>query len=364
MSEEHTPYCAVFVSQKGFLEIQSIILAASLRENLQGNFSIKAAIPENFGKLNKLTYQIFEKLEVQPFFFQNDFCPTFYRGNKPFAANLDANVLFLDSDIICVKPFSPLCLPKADVFCFTEDPYLPYSPKEWKDIANLFQVSLPVFEGLNKQNLNTPIVYFKKSTKLGSKWLEATKALHNAVHSGRILLRKVRKIANMGFSMAVYSSNLDLHVSDPLTWDGSPNWWSYPHCSCHIWEKQIPVSKRIYNQYLCSPDHVYFYQNGVQKKLGLPYFFVLQNGFGYCPIHQGHTSLDFNKIGLSYYPEVRSFIYKLLSKYPMIDCHPEWESYLNRYFINKDSFWFKKPEHYGEKLLDTINRKDRKHLPM
>ena len=38
-------YCFVFVCQKGYLELQSLLLAASLTKYLRGSYELKAAIP-------------------------------------------------------------------------------------------------------------------------------------------------------------------------------------------------------------------------------------------------------------------------------------------------------------------------------
>jgi hypothetical protein len=342
-------YTVVFVCQNGFIEIQSLFLACSLRRYLRGDFQIVAAHPKNFGSLDKVTLDTFDRLDIEVISFKNNFHPIFHMANKPYSLSLiDGPVLYVDSDIILTKPFHPNVFPECDVFCFTEDPFFSYSSQEWDNISALFGVEIPPCpEGeINLQCTNAPIAYCS-SGGIGEKWLDFSRRLHSEVHSDRIEMKRKRKITNICFGMAVRAMGLDLHVSEPITWDGSPDWWSQPRCQCHEWEKKTPVSKRMFNKFLSVPDLVYYYEGDEQKCLGTPYFYCLQNGFGYCPEHQGG---DFPvKIGLDHYPNIRSILYSFLRDNPLLDQHPEWNQYIYRYFQNEDSEWFQKPKNYGTK---------------
>lgn len=345
-------YDVVFVCQKGFLELQSILLAISLRKNLVGDFNLVAAHPENLGQIDSITRAIFKKLDVEVKSFTNDFRPLFHMANKPFASTLvNEKILFVDSDIILFKPFTPEYLPESECFCFTEDPFFSYSPQEWEYICDLFGVIIPPQprDKINLQCMNTPIYFAHEAKRFNSVWLEFTRKLYSKVKNNEIKMKRKRKVANMCFGMAVRSVGLDYHVSEPLTWDGNSNWWSYPACECHPWEKKLPVSQRKPNKYLSMPDLVYYYENDERKSHESPYFFSLPNGSGYCPTHQGGNFPV--SIGLNQYPEIRSFIYSLLYAFPEIDQHPGWSHYLKRYFFNSDKKWFNKPKHYGKKMI-------------
>ncbi len=342
-------YTAVFVCQAGFIEMQSLFLAASLRESLQGDFKIIAAVPKNFGNIDNVTKEFFKTINVDIIEFHNEFNPAYPLGNKIYAVNLTQTefTLFIDSDSVCVKSFNPSSFPECEVFCCTEDPFLSYSIEEWENFQKLLHVEVPMHT--LKQSMNTPLLWIKASTEIAKNWMLFAKTIHKAVYYENFSMRRKRKIDNIAFTMANYATQTNCCVSDPLTWNGDPQWWSYSRCTCHDWEKMIHVKERVFNPYMCLPDHVFYYDDNVLKSLGLPYFLNLANGSGYCEVHQGKTNIKRRQVGLSHYPFVRSFLYSILSKYPIIDQHPQFNNYIQRYIQNNDTAWFMKPASYVRK---------------
>lgn len=100
----------VFICQPGEFEIKSLLLAYSLYKKGIGN--LHAGIPAMvYNHISVSTFQLFEKLGVHVFKFENAFIENrnkILRGdwmsNKHYALqklNLSEHLLFLDSDIVC-----------------------------------------------------------------------------------------------------------------------------------------------------------------------------------------------------------------------------------------------------------------------
>lgn len=112
-------YSFIFVCQKGEIEIQSLLLVASLKLFLKVNHELIAAIPgpkDFFRKPDDITLHFMKRMGVKLYYFENDFVKEgkksnhYLIANKIFAlkANIDSDsekIIFLDSDILCIKNF-------------------------------------------------------------------------------------------------------------------------------------------------------------------------------------------------------------------------------------------------------------------
>ena len=110
----------VFVCQRGPLEVESVLLAASLKRWLRGEYELVAAIPgpaDRFGKLCEPTLQLLHKLGVRVARFENEILqdlphckPPYLLTNKIYCLRVPTTaekLIFLDSDQICRREFHP-----------------------------------------------------------------------------------------------------------------------------------------------------------------------------------------------------------------------------------------------------------------
>ena len=124
----------VFVCQRGRLEIESLLLAASLKKHLRGEFEMIAAIPsptERFGKLQPATVRSLRTMGVRlaplanAIIDERPSCnPSDLLTNKIFCLRVPTTadkLVFLDSDQLCRREFAPgehlrlpLCARRAD----------------------------------------------------------------------------------------------------------------------------------------------------------------------------------------------------------------------------------------------------------
>jgi hypothetical protein len=110
-------YSFVFVCQKGELEIESLLLAASLKRFVKTDYELIAAIPgpeDFFGKPSDLTLDLLKEIGVKFFHFQNEFVKKgktelhYLIANKIHALKAPINsekLIFLDSDNLCCENF-------------------------------------------------------------------------------------------------------------------------------------------------------------------------------------------------------------------------------------------------------------------
>jgi hypothetical protein len=106
-----------FICQPGEIEIKALLLAYTLRKNLKIKVDPIALIPFHFkSQINSSSFFIFSKLNVEIRYFENLFIankeqllPGDAMSNKFYGLESlpdKQNILFLDSDIICLKTFS------------------------------------------------------------------------------------------------------------------------------------------------------------------------------------------------------------------------------------------------------------------
>lgn len=293
-------YAFIFVCQSGLLEIQSILLAASLKRFVELDHTLIAAVPLQFGDLHPITYKILDSIGVQVTHIINDFDPLYAVGNKLFAANVlfdcDKKV-FLDSDLICMKPFSGQGLVGNGTFISTSR-FDIISHREWRNVHAMFNLNIkPYF-----QHVRSPFVCFSNHIGFAEKWLTNCRE----VLSDKITIRRKRQADQISLAITVQQYD-DMHVLD---WQG--------------------------NQLLQSPSEVFnFDRYGKLIESQMPYFLVLQKGWLYYS-RQGHPVLvASNPNSLAYYDSVRSLIYSLISEHPLMDRHPSWIDLHKLYFAHE-----------------------------
>jgi hypothetical protein len=162
-------YCFVFVCQQGGLELKSILLAASLKRYLRCNYECVAAIPQplaKWGTISEDTLALMHDLGVRSVPITNPINEYYPIGNKVACLGIDTpadKLIFLDSDILCVREFSPDTLSPNPSSLFGSIPEsvsemkgifaAPFNAvaggvfsrdiKQWQQIYDLFKLPLP-----------------------------------------------------------------------------------------------------------------------------------------------------------------------------------------------------------------------------
>ena len=146
----------VFVCQAGELEIKSMLLATSLQRFLRCNYELVAAIPQptsQWGQISASTQALMQTLGVRSVPITNSIDLNYPIGNKVACLGIESSadkMVFLDSDILCLREFSPqnqrelatvfhapFAAKPADLVTFTGDIQL------WQQIYDLFHSPLP-----------------------------------------------------------------------------------------------------------------------------------------------------------------------------------------------------------------------------
>ncbi|MCK5719416.1 MAG: sulfotransferase [Thiomargarita sp.] len=158
-------YCFVFVCQLGELEIKSMLLATSLKQYLSCEYELVVAIPEpssRWGQISKKTYELIKFLDIRIEKITNRIDDNYPIGNKISCLSIDtpaAIIIFLDSDILCLRSFSPkfkfsVYAKPADLNTFSKD------SNQWQTIYNLFQLPLPKAHVLSSTSGELMLPYF------------------------------------------------------------------------------------------------------------------------------------------------------------------------------------------------------------
>ncbi len=152
-------YCFVFICQQGELEIKSMLLAASLKRYLRGDYECVAAIPQpasRWGTISDNTLKFMQILDVRSVPIINQINDDYPQGNKVACLGIETpaeKIVFLDSDILCLREFSfnlkSLHTEKGGVFeaSFNAKPTdLPTFTRDvsvWQQVYDLFNLPLP-----------------------------------------------------------------------------------------------------------------------------------------------------------------------------------------------------------------------------
>jgi len=180
-------YCFVFVCQKGELEIKSMLLAASLRENLKGDFDYVVAVPKN-SELSKTTKLLIKQLKLRVVEIENPIKGDYPIGNKIACLNIETQakkIIFLDSDILCLKNFDPcdyflsdFSAKPSDLSTFTNN------DDTWKKVYDMFNLPLPqervsttVSEELILPYFNAGVIAIRNGIGFGGAWKEVCQTI-------------------------------------------------------------------------------------------------------------------------------------------------------------------------------------------
>jgi len=143
-------YCFVFVCQQGELEIKSMLLAASLKQYLRCEYELVAAIPQpesRWGPISENTLILMQSLGIRSVPITNRINDNYPIGNKVACLGIETSaeqIIFLDSDILCLREFSPepffsapFNAKPADLAVLTRDVAL------WQRMYDLFNLPFP-----------------------------------------------------------------------------------------------------------------------------------------------------------------------------------------------------------------------------
>ena len=127
-------YCFTFICQQGDIEIQSLLLAASLKRFLRCEHELVAAVPtpaERWGAPDASTLQQLEEMGARIVHITNEIDPNYPIGNKVSCLRIHTEAdkqIFMDSDMLCLRKFNdqsrfalPFNAKPADLATFTTD---------------------------------------------------------------------------------------------------------------------------------------------------------------------------------------------------------------------------------------------------
>ncbi len=148
-----SPVSIIFVCQRGELELQSALLAASLRRQLGDQPELIAAVPQIAGQLHTPlapALQLLERLNVTVAPFDNSFTrpgerleSTDLLINKAFCMGLPVKsprTIVTDSDMVCMRPYDFSKPWDAPVCCKPVDHQ---NERRWKPLYELFDLEVP-----------------------------------------------------------------------------------------------------------------------------------------------------------------------------------------------------------------------------
>jgi hypothetical protein len=179
-------YSFIFISQSGELEIKSILLAASLYRNLSCKYEMIVAFPtpeERWGKLKEETVTFLRKIGAELVPIVNQIDEDYPIGNKVSCLQLDVTgdiKIFLDSDILCLRPFEPppefnarFSAKPADLNTFTDQLEI------WKKVYDSVGVQMPqdrIQASVSKETMppyfNAGFIAVHSNVELGHTWLD------------------------------------------------------------------------------------------------------------------------------------------------------------------------------------------------
>lgn len=277
-----------FVCQEGLLEVQASLLAASLHCL---NYPLIAA---TYGKINKITLEVMEKLGVQCIPIDNNFNPVYLEGNKLIAFNLPCNCkyrVWLDSDMLLTKPFDTKLLTSSDGVFLNSSKYEVISNLDWRKSFEALGIPYQ-----HKFQYVRACLLSVKNTDFHKKWLE------NCYKLRKLSIHSPRNIDQISLTLTIIESK---------------------------------ISNLIYN-YRDNPifaflDDIYVFDG---RPIDIKPFIVLQKNYMYFKKQGKPISDRTNVQSLAYYDEVRSLIYSLLVKCPLIDRIPSWNMFYEIYLKN------------------------------
>jgi hypothetical protein len=212
----------VFVCQLGELEIKSMLLAASLKHFLQGDYELVAAIPQpanHWGTLSEKTQALMQILKIRSQPIVNNINKNYPIGNKVACLGIDTSadqIVFLDSDILCLREFNfpfnpPFSAKPADLNLFSSDITV------WKQIYDLFNLPLPYQRVMASTSgelmvpyFNAGVIAIQNGIALKPVWEECCQII-DATHS---ITNKRPWLDQIALPVALARLNLDYHCLD------------------------------------------------------------------------------------------------------------------------------------------------------
>ena len=206
---KNSQYCFCFVSQSGDLEIQSLLLAASLSKNVQCSYEMIAAIPLEYGELKETTYTIFRELNVKTINISNPIKKTYKIGNKLSCLEKASKitraryVIFLDTDIVCNRNFHEVKnIEKYDISArVVGEPCRKWWKNEskWKPLYDMFGLQLPKERILSETQelilpfFNAGFIAIHKNSAFPAKWRELSQIIYENFYNEASERKKKKK---------------------------------------------------------------------------------------------------------------------------------------------------------------------------
>ena len=207
----------VFVCQGGHLEMKSMILAASLADQLDCDCRIFAAIPVDgsHDRPSCGSMKVLESVGVSSVEIANPLDADYPIGNKLACCNLDLpgeKIVFLDSDMICLRPFNPEpVFADCELSAKLED-WHHHDMQEWQILYRYFGLSDPVqnfrstvFNEPMPLYLNSGFIAMDTGIDLGARWIEVA----NEVDRKLDLPRKRPNLDQLSLAIAVLLGDYD-----------------------------------------------------------------------------------------------------------------------------------------------------------
>ncbi len=220
IKKESMKYCFVFICQQGELEIKSMLLAASLKENLKCNFELVAAIPQpesRWGKISVTSEKLIQQLGIRKASIENQIDLNYPIGNKLSCLGIESDadkIVFLDSDILCVSQFDPK---NYFIHSFNAKPADIPTFKNWKPVYELFNLELPTERVISTTSnekmypyFNAGMITIDNNKEFSSEWIECCKKIDESDN----ILNKRPWLDQIGLPIVLKKLNWDYGVLD------------------------------------------------------------------------------------------------------------------------------------------------------
>jgi hypothetical protein len=181
-------YSFVFVCQRGPLEVQAMLLAASLRDSSRGDHQLIAAVPTpeaRWGRPRADAVRFLRELGVDIVPIVNEIDASYPIGNKVSCLLIEVAgdvTVFVDSDMLCLQPFSRLpeleadfCAKPADAYTFRKDNE---QHRQWEKIYGSFDLPVPAARMIATESgelmppyFNAGFIAVRRGVELGKAWV-------------------------------------------------------------------------------------------------------------------------------------------------------------------------------------------------
>jgi hypothetical protein len=289
-----------FVCQQGDLEIKSLLLAISLRKFVKFPHELIACIPgpeSVWGSPGAATLDLFKRLGVSVRPIENPLGKNHLHANKFPACALPTEldkIVFLDSDIVCLRDFGDADCFSSDVAAKAGDAVrVISSDEEWRKIYSAaghdmptWRVETTVSRQLTPPWFNGGVLFFNRDVPLGQTWLDVARELqpHADLQQGK------RRWSDM-VSLAVALHRLRVDITS------LGEEYNYPANFRPVYVENLPIL---------------------------------------CHYHGPHI--------VRREPILRDYVMQLLAQYPelaeMVEADPQWRTILPPYKVPPKVHWF------------------------